>query len=133
MKTTHRVQLVETRRGNQVYEKFQAVFPRDIVEESGWDEGDELEFRRDRAGHVVVSAHPYDPKRKPEADYDIIRMTLFSLLHLNPNGLRWTQCRERSSYLPKKPSPFLVAKLIHDIGLRRDRDPETGKKIWRIG
>ncbi len=133
MKVTHRLQLVESRRGNTVYEKFQAVFPREIIEACGWHQGDELHFRQDREGHVVVSAHPYTPKLKPEADYERIRLAVWLTLHQNPHGLRWTQIREKASVLPKKPSPFLVAKLINDIGLLRERDAKTGRKIWRIG
>jgi bifunctional DNA-binding transcriptional regulator/antitoxin component of YhaV-PrlF toxin-antitoxin module len=133
MKITHRLQLVESRRGNNVYEKFQAVFPRKLILECGWSQGDELHFRRDREDHVVVSAHPYAPKLKPEADYDRIRLAVWSTLHRNPNGMRWTQIRENAPILPKKPSPFLVAKLTIDIGLRRVRDAKSGSTIWRIG
>jgi bifunctional DNA-binding transcriptional regulator/antitoxin component of YhaV-PrlF toxin-antitoxin module len=126
-----KLQLVETRHGNTVYEKFQVVLPREIVEEAGWHVADEIDFAIDRKGRVTMSAHQPSPKPM-KITYDEARIALFHILHSEPRGVTWSEARAKAPALPIKPSPFWVARFVTDLGLERQIEKKSGRKIWRV-
>jgi bifunctional DNA-binding transcriptional regulator/antitoxin component of YhaV-PrlF toxin-antitoxin module len=126
-----KLQLIKTMRGNAVYEKFQVVLPRKIVEDAGWHEKDEIEFDVDRKGRVIMSGHEPQPKPR-KLTYDEAREALFFLLHSTPYGLSYCEIHAKAPALPIKPSSHWVTRLEIDIGLRRYVDKKTGRKIWLI-
>ena len=126
-----KLQLVETRRGNTIYEKFQVVLPKEIIVEAGWHEADEIDFAIDRKGRVIMSAHK--PLLKPrKMTYDEAREALFFILHSTPYGLTWSEIHAKAPALPIKPSPFWVPRFVTDLGLERHIEEKSGRKIWRI-
>ena len=63
--------------------------------------------------------------------YNKFKEIIHEELKKSPDGLTWTQIRERRPELYQKwPANQWVRKLEEDIGLKRDR--VKGKPIWRI-
>ena len=134
MKTSHHLQYVESRsknRPNTIYGKYQVVIPEDTVKKVGWHDGAELNFQVDRDKRVIMSISP--PIMKPrKLTYEEARTALFNLLLSSPQGLTWTEIREKNPALPKKPSPFWIPKFEIDLGLKREEDEKTARMLWRI-
>lgn len=134
MKIGHHLQYVETRskrRPDDVYGKYQVVIPEETVEKAGWNVGAELTFHVDRDKRVIMSLSP--PTIKPKKlTYEEARTALFNILISSTQGLTWTEIHERNPALPRIPSPFWIRRFEFDLGLKREVDERTGKKLWRI-
>jgi bifunctional DNA-binding transcriptional regulator/antitoxin component of YhaV-PrlF toxin-antitoxin module len=134
MKTSHHLQYVESRsksRPDAVYGKYQVVIPEDTVEKVGWHVGAELIFQVDREKRVIMSLSP--PTIKPKKlTYEEARTALFNILTPSSEGLTWTEIHEKNPALPQIPSPFWIRRFEFDLGLKREIDERTGRKLWRI-
>jgi hypothetical protein len=106
------------------------VIPREKLEEARLREGDNVEFKINRKGRIELLPQVKLSKDKPRLSYDEVRVALFYMLERNPQGLTWTQIREKAPGFPIKPSPFWVQRLIPDIGLKRI--DELGRRLWKI-
>jgi len=134
MKTTHCLQYIETRskiHRDVVYGKYQVVIPEGIIAKTGWQVGQRVDFQVDRSNRVIMSASTARPELK-KMTYDEARVALFNILIAAPQGLTWTEIHERNQHLPMKPNPFWVQRFEIDLGVRREVNGSTGKKLWRI-
>lgn len=64
-------------------------------------------------------------------NYEEFRDKIETILHENPNGLTWSQIKERLNLPQKVPNNQWVARLEKDINLIREKQ-EKSVLIWRL-
>ena len=73
----------------------------------------------------------YRPEGVEKMTYEEFRLIINEELEKAPEGLKWSQIRERRPELYQRfPANQWVRRLEEDIGLTRDR--VKGRPIWRI-
>lgn len=122
------LQRVESQLNGKTYIKYQMVVPANIVDQLGWQPGNELNFAKDRNGKLVVGAHQPNPKSK-KLSYEEFREAVHIALS-SADGLTWSEIRKTNSTLPVKPNALWVRRLEGDIGLKRVMQPESGRRTW---
>ncbi len=127
-----KLQRIETKGPNKVYVKYQVVIPTHMVTQLGWQKDDEVSFEIDRRNRLFLQAQPatQSTQKEKRMAYNEFRSEVREILMSAPEGLTWSQIRERGTDLPARPSALWVRKLEGDIGLRRATQAKTYRKIW---
>jgi len=116
--------------GNE-YAKWIIVIPPSQIEELGWNEGMELESSAKRK--TLVVRPQARPREKPKKmSYEEFRERISEILKRKPEGLSWTEIRDRLKLPQKVPNNLWVRMMEKDIGLVRTLDNKTAKTIWRL-
>ena len=116
--------------GNE-YAKWTIVIPPSQIEELGWNEGVDLESCVKRK--TLVVRPQTRPRKKPKKmSYEDFRERISGILKRKPEGLSWTEIRDRLKLPQKVPNNLWVRMMEKDIGLVRTLDNKTAKTIWRL-
>jgi hypothetical protein len=103
--------------------------PNDVVTKAGWQAGTEIRYELDGKGRVMMT--PTAPKPKPKKmPYDEFKKAVCGILSSAPDGLSWSQIRERDRSLPIKPNALWVDHMERECGLKRVKGPNG--TIWLI-
>jgi len=112
--------------------KHQLVIPNNIVEKAKLHPGDDLMVEVDRKRRIVMSLQPPQPKPM-KFNYDQFRIAIFNVLVSCPQGLTYTEIRAKAPGLPIKPNAIWVNRLIGDVGLKRERGDDEGRRLlWKM-
>jgi hypothetical protein len=112
------------------YIKYQAVFPKHIVERLGWNYVRYLEPRI-RGGLLVLNkAEPKQSNKKP--DYEQFKKSIVHALMVFPNGCTWEELRPKAGLPQKTPSPIWTKRMEDKQILARLHDPNSGNTIWKL-
>lgn len=113
------------------YAKWTIIIPPSQIEELGWNEGMELQSYVKNKKLVVKPQTK--PKEKPtKMTYKEFRDKIQGILKTEPEGLSWTEIRDRLKLPQKVPNNLWVKMMEKDIGLVRTLDNKTAKTIWRL-
>lgn len=114
------------------YYKNVITIPDEIVNELGWNIGDEIESEV-KSNMLVLHATP-TPMSKPisvaKDPYEDFRDEVEQILNSEPEGLSWTEIKERLQLSQRTPYHKWVKKMEKDIGLARRK--KGGKTIWKL-
>lgn len=122
---------VSRRVGDNEYAKWIIIVSPSIVDELGWEEGQELESRA--KGRTLIVKPQRERKEKPKKmTYKEFRDKIEGLLKTKPEGLTWTDIRNTLKLPQKVPNNLWVKMMERDIGLSRELNPQIAKKIWRL-
>jgi antitoxin component of MazEF toxin-antitoxin module len=117
--------------GATKYVKWVVTLPPKQINEVGWQEGDELESKVNGKTLVVKKSNNPDPKPS-KMTYEEFRDKIESLLKSEPNGLSWTEIKQKLKLPQRVPNNLWVRTMDKDIGLIRKFDNASGKTIWRL-
>jgi antitoxin component of MazEF toxin-antitoxin module len=118
--------------GKNEYSKWIIIIPPSQVEQLGWREGEELESCiKDKLLLIKPSVKKKESPHK--MSYLEFREKIAQVLKTQPNGLSWTEIRERLQLSQKVPNNLWVATMEREIGLQRRSDSRTAKIIWKLG
>jgi len=117
--------------GDSEYLKWTIIVPPSQVEELGWNEGEELESYVKGKTLLVkpLVKHNERPKRISYRDF---KEKVAALLSTEPEGLSWTEIRQKLQLPQKVPNNLWVRMMEKDIGLLRRLDNKTAKVIWKL-
>ena len=117
--------------GDNEYAKWVIVIPPSQIEELGWKEGEELEGYV--KGKALLVKRQTKPKEKPKKmSYEEFKEKILGILKTEPQGLTWTEIRDRLGLPQKVPNNLWVRMMEKDIGLVRVLDNKTAKTIWAV-
>ena len=117
--------------GDNEYVKWLIIIPPSDVEKLDWKEGQELESQI--KGRTLVIKLRTKPKQKPEKmSYTQFRDKIKDILVDEPEGLTWTDIKEKLKLPQKVPNNLWVRMMERDIGLIRELDHKIAKKVWRL-
>jgi len=117
--------------GENEYSKWIIIVPPSQVEELGWKEGEELESYI--KGRSLLIRLAIKQKEKPQKmSYLDFKEKILALLKTEPNGLSWTEIRQKLQLPQKVPNNLWVSMMEKDIGLLRRLDNKTAKIIWKL-
>jgi len=117
--------------GENEYSKWIIIVPPSQIEQLGWTEGEELEsLVKDKSLFIKPSAEKKESPRK--MSYLDFREKIATVLKTEPNGLSWTEIRQRLQLSQKVPNNLWVATMEREIGLLRKLDNKTAKVIWKL-
>ncbi len=115
-----------------VYTKWIITIPPSDIEKLQWKEGDELESEvKDNVLVLKKSEKPPEAK-EPKMSYEQFKRAIAGVLSATPDGLSWTDIRERLSLPQRVPNNLWVRMMERDINLLRIKDVKTGKTLWRV-
>lgn len=108
------------------------TIPDNIVNELGWNIGDEVEPTV-KGVTLLLKATP-TPMSKPIAiakdPYEDFRDEIEKILKNEPQGLSWMQIKKRLQLSQRAPYHKWVKRMEKDIGLVREK--KGSKTIWRL-
>lgn len=117
--------------GENEYSKWIIIVPPSQIEQLEWKEGEELESRvKGKSLFIKPLAKKKESPRKML--YLDFREKIAAVLKTEPNGLSWTEIRQRLQLPQKVPNNLWVATLEREIGLLRKLDSKTAKVIWKL-
>lgn len=116
--------------GTTQYVKWVVTLPPRQITELGWQEGDELETKVSGKMLTVKKSNNPDPPSK--MTYEEFRDKIEALLKSEPNGLSWTEIKQKLKLPQTVPNNLWVRTMDKDIGLVRKFDNASGKTIWRL-
>jgi len=117
--------------GDNEYLKWTIIVPPSQVEELGWNEGEELESHV-RGKTLLVKPlvkRKEIPKRMSYLDF---KERVSALLSTKPEGLSWTEIRQKLLLPQKVPNNLWVRMMEEELGLLRRLDNKTAKVIWKL-
>jgi len=117
--------------GDSEYLKWMIIVPPSQVEELGWKEGEELESYV-RGKSLLIRPLTGQREKPLKMSYLHFKEKIFALLNTEPEGLSWTEIRQRLQLPQKVPNNLWVSMMEKDIGLVRMLDNKTAKVIWKI-
>jgi uncharacterized protein YeaO (DUF488 family) len=112
------------------YFKYVITIPRDRIEALGWTEGIELVDELKNEGMFLRPRTKKEQKKKDITIYEEFKNSIKSILERYPNGLTWTQIRDKMNYFQKFPNNKWTRKLEFDIGLVRTK--KEGNMFWAL-
>jgi len=113
------------------YYKYVITLPKDRVEKLGWKEGIELvDELKDNSILLRPATTKEISKSKEEPIYSEFRNSIKNILERYPDGLTWSQIRDKLNYHQIAPNNKWVRKLEKDILLKRIKRGST--MIWRL-
>jgi antitoxin component of MazEF toxin-antitoxin module len=115
--------------GNE-YAKWAIIIPPSQIEELGWKEGMELQSYV-KYKKLVIKPQ-IKPKKPKKMTYEEFRDNISGLLKTEPDGLSWTEIRDRLKLRQKVPNNLWVRMMERDIRLIRMLDNKTAKTIWKL-
>lgn len=127
-----KLQRIETKCLGKTYAKYQIVIPTDIVKQAGWLPKDSIRFALDRNGRVIMYVDNATCTSSKRMSYDEMCTEVTRVLVSVPEGLAWSEIRKTAPCLPIKPSAFWVRRMEGDIGLVRETEAKTYRKIWKL-
>lgn len=120
-----------THKGKRYYKNV-LVIPDNIVDELGWNIGDEIESVIER-DTLLLQATPTAMSRPiavAKDPYEDFRDEMKKILEKEPQGLSWSQIKRKLQLSQRTPYHKWVKKMEKDIGLLREK--KGSKKIWRL-
>jgi len=114
-----------------VYAKWIITIPPAEVEKLQWKEGDELESEVKDGVLAVKKSETPPEKKEPKMGYEQFKAAIRDVLSTIPDGLTWTDIRQKLSLPQRVPNNLWVKMMERDINLVRVKDARTGKTIWR--
>jgi antitoxin component of MazEF toxin-antitoxin module len=117
--------------GENEYSKWIIIVPPSQVEELEWKEGEELESHVKGKSLLIrpLTTKKESPRKMSYLDF---REKIATVLKTEPNGLSWTEIRQRLQLPQKVPNNLWVATMEREIGLLRKLDSKTAKVIWKL-
>ena len=113
------------------YYKYFITLNKDRVEKLGWKEGMELVDELKDNSILLRPATTKDiSKSKEEPIYSEFKNSIKNILERYPDGLTWSQIRDKLNYHQIAPNNKWVRNLEKDIGLIRIR--KEGKMVWKL-
>jgi bifunctional DNA-binding transcriptional regulator/antitoxin component of YhaV-PrlF toxin-antitoxin module len=111
---------------NKTHYKYTIVIPDSTIEKLNWKEGTELK-EKIKKNSLLVKPLTKEEKEKlklkkkldMEPIYHNFRNTIKNLLKQYPNGLTWTEIKEKANLPQTAPNNKWVKQLEKDIGLKR--------------
>jgi antitoxin component of MazEF toxin-antitoxin module len=117
--------------GDSEYLKWTIIVPPSQVQELGWNEGEELESIV--KGKTLLVKPLVRRNEKPERmSYRDFKDKISALLIAEPEGLSWTEIRQKLQLPQKVPNNLWVRTLEQETGLLRRLDNKTAKVIWKL-
>jgi bifunctional DNA-binding transcriptional regulator/antitoxin component of YhaV-PrlF toxin-antitoxin module len=118
--------------GNKEHYKYLVTLPLETVEKLGWVEGGELETSVQGKKLVLRYVGKEEPKEASESkmSYEEFRNAIKDELKKSPEGLTWTEIRDRLKLPQKVPNNKWVRRMEADIGLNRVKDLRG--IVWRV-
>lgn len=121
--------------GGKEYGKWVLVVPPKVVEELGWREGETLEALVKGDWLILLREEPViDTEKEPEEkkmNYEQFRERVLKNLADVPDGLTWTELKQRGGFYQTVPNNRWVGRLEDDIQLRREKVRARGV-VWRV-
>lgn len=113
------------------YYKYVINIPPNRIEQLGWNEGIELidELKGDSL-HIRPLSKEEIKRNRDEPIYEDFKSSIKNILERHPNGLTWTEIRDKLNYSQKFPNNKWVRKLEEDIGLKRIK--RGNQMIWAL-
>ena len=113
------------------YFKWVVVIPSGQIEKLGWDDGLELESIVGK-NSLIIRPKRDCSERPKKMTYEEFKKIIKEELGKEPEGLTWTEIKQRRPELYQKvPNNLWVRTLEQEIGLVREKRTD-GKTIWRL-
>jgi len=117
------------------YAKWVVVIPPSTIDELKWADGQWLKEKIQGDSLIIkpLNKNEFEKmnKLKEKMSFEIFSNTVKSVLIKHPEGLGWSQIREKTELIQKVPNNKWVRKLENEIGLIRFRD-KKGNVIWKL-
>lgn len=114
---------------NKNHYKYVLTIPETIVKRLGWKEG--LELKEDtKQSTLLITPEDFSRMLQEDTLYSEFKKSIEQLLKRYPEGLTWTEIKNKLNFSQKVPNNEWVKKLEDDIGLTRVQKNNT--PIWKI-
>lgn len=132
IKMTVTLQTKASRRiGKKAYLKSLVTIPRNLVNDLGWSDNQELDLRQVSENKLML--RPAQPRLKiNNSTFESFARAIVKVLVDSPEGLTWSQIREVSNLPNKRPCPLWVHRMENERGLLRFRDNKSSQIIWKM-
>ncbi len=122
---------ISRRIGNKTYTKSELVIPQEYVNQLGWSQNQNVEFKPSGTGKLLLipTAQKTTP---PKPTFENFAAAVTKALRDTIGGLTWYDLRKRAGLSQRTPNPTWVYRLERDHGLRRIQNGKNLQTVWLL-
>jgi len=122
---------ISRRAGDKTYVKSELVIPQEYVNQLGWTQNQNVEFKPYGTGKLLLI--PTAQKTKPpKPTFETFAAAVTKALRETIGGLTWFEIRRKAGLKQSTPNPIWVYRLERECGVRRVRNGKNLQTIWRL-
>lgn len=122
---------ISRRVGDKTYVKSELVIPQEYVNQLGWSQNQNVEFKPYGTGKLLLipTAEKTTP---PKPTFENFAAAVTKALRENLEGLTWFDIRRKAGLEQRTPNPIWVYRLEKECRVRRVRNGRNLQTIWRL-
>jgi antitoxin component of MazEF toxin-antitoxin module len=122
---------ISRRVGDKTYTKSELVIPQEYVNQLGWTQNQNVEFKPYGTGKLLLVPTAQKTNRtKPT--FEAFATAVTKALRETLGGLTWFEIRRKAGLEQRTPNPMWVYRLEKECGVRRIRNGKNLQTVWKL-